>query len=53
MSLPSDLSWNEIAGRVGVEPPMLAPGDHPMDIVVDAQMYWPVDVNHPLQETRP
>lgn len=40
--LPPDPSWDELAAAAGVEAPRLAPGDHPMDLELDAQMYWPV-----------
>lgn len=47
-----DPSWDEIAARAGIEAPMLAPGDHPMDVVMDAALYWPVGADHPAQEAR-
>jgi hypothetical protein len=48
-----DPSWDELAARAGVQTPRLAPGEHPMDVMLDAQLYWPIDADHPAQETRP
>lgn len=51
--LRPDPSWNDLAARAGVEPSMLAPGEHPMNVELDAALYWPVGVEHPFQEARP
>lgn len=52
MDLEPDPSWNELAASAGIEPPMLAPGDHPMDVMLDAQLYWPVGTDHLAHESR-
>lgn len=47
-----DPSWDDIAARAGVTAPRLEPGEHPMNIMLDAQLYWPVGADHPAQECR-
>ncbi len=45
-------SFDDCARLAGVEPPILEPGDHAIDLLYDLVLYWP-DVPPELQEERP
>lgn len=41
VSWQRDMSFDEIAAAAGVDPPLLAPGELPMDVDLALELYWP------------